>query len=75
VSPDLSHDDEEKQDYSGAPITKENTGVEVNSNILAFEESPRERGVLWAGTDDGRVTSRRHGRSWTDVTPKAMGAR
>jgi photosystem II stability/assembly factor-like uncharacterized protein len=73
VSPDLSHDDEEKQDYSGGPITKENTGIEVYSNILTFEESPLERGALWAGTDDGRVqVSRDAGASWTDVTPTAM---
>ncbi len=40
VSPDLSRNQKDKQDYSGAPITYENTGVENNSNILAFEESP-----------------------------------
>lgn len=73
ISPDLSRDDEEKQDYSGAPITKENTGVEVYANILAFEESPLERGVLWAGSDDGRVhLSRDGGQKWADVTPNAM---
>jgi photosystem II stability/assembly factor-like uncharacterized protein len=73
ISPDLSRDDEEKEDYSGAPITKENTGVEVYANILAFEESPLEAGVLWAGSDDGRVhVSRDAGGHWTEVTPEAM---
>ena len=73
ISPDLSRGDTAKQDYSGAPLTYENTGVEVNSNILAFEESPAEAGVLWAGTDDGLVhVSRDGGRHWRNVTPPGL---
>src|SRR5439155_9069550 len=53
VSPDLSRDDKSKEDYSGAPITYENTGVEVYANVLSFEESPVSAGLLWAGSDDG----------------------
>jgi len=73
ISPDLSRNDKTKQDYSGEPITKENTGVEVYSNILSFEESPHRKGELWAGTDDGLVhVSRDDGRTWTAVTPKGL---
>ena len=73
ISPDLSRDEKSKQDYSGAPITHENTGVEVNSNILSFEESPKTAGVLWAGSDDGLVhVSRDGGRTWRDVTPPGL---
>ena len=73
ISPDLSRDEKAKQDYAGAPITYENTGVEVNSNILAFEESPAAAGVLWAGSDDGLVhVSRDAGAHWENVTPPGL---
>src|SRR6185503_17126237 len=55
ISPDLTRNDPARQDYSGGPLTLDNTGAEVYGTIFAFGESPRERGVLWAGSDDGRV--------------------
>ena len=74
ISPDLTRNDKSKQDYSGgAGITRDNTGVEVYGTIFAFEESPHAAGLLWAGTDDGRVQlSKDDGRTWTDVTPTGM---
>ncbi len=73
ISPDLSRNDRSKENFSGEPLTYENTGVEVYANILTFEESPVKQGVLWAGSDDGLVhLSRDNGKSWTNVTPKAM---
>jgi photosystem II stability/assembly factor-like uncharacterized protein len=73
VSPDLSRDDKAKEDYSGEPITYENTGVEVYANVLSFEESPVRAGVLWAGSDDGLVhVSTDDGKSWKKVTPAVM---
>jgi photosystem II stability/assembly factor-like uncharacterized protein len=73
ISPDLSRNQKDKQDYAGAPITYENTGVEVNSNIVAFEESPHAKGELWAGSDDGLVhVSRDAGASWQNVTPAGL---
>ena len=71
ISPDLSRNEKDKQDYAGSPITMENTGVEVYSNILSFEESPQTPGLLWAGTCDGLVhISRDGGKNWTNITPK-----
>jgi photosystem II stability/assembly factor-like uncharacterized protein len=73
ISPDLTRNDTTKQDFAGAPITMDNTGVEVYGTIFAFEESQLEPGVLWAGTDDGRVhLSRDNGATWTEVTPGDM---
>jgi photosystem II stability/assembly factor-like uncharacterized protein len=47
--------------------------------ITAIAESPVTAGVLWVGTDDGRVhVSRNGGATWTDVgdrVPGAAGAR
>lgn len=73
VSPDLTRNDRTKQGSSGGPITKDNTGVEVYGTIFALAESPKERGLLWAGTDDGLVhVTRDGGKSWTNVTPKGF---
>jgi photosystem II stability/assembly factor-like uncharacterized protein len=73
ISPDLSHNDVSKQDYAGGSITWDNTGVEVYGTIFAFEESPHQAGLLWAGTDDGRVhLSRDAGGSWTEITPEGL---
>ncbi|MFY9549686.1 MAG: glycosyl hydrolase, partial [Thermoanaerobaculia bacterium] len=73
ISPDLSRNQKDKQDYAGSPITRENTGVEVNSNILSFEESPKAAGVFWAGSDDGLVhVSRDGGKTWQNVTPAGL---
>lgn len=73
ISPDLSRNEKSRQDYSGEPITYENTGIEVYSNILSFEESPVKAGVFWAGSDDGLVhVSIDHGKTWSNVTPPKM---
>ncbi len=71
ISPDLTRNDKRRQDYSGGEgITRDSTGVEVYSTIFAFEESPYQAGLLWAGSDDGLVhVSRDNGRSWTNITP------
>ena len=73
ISPDLTRNDTTKQDFAGGPITKDNTGVEVYGVVFAFEESPLEQGVLWAGSDDGLVhISRDDGASWENITPPGM---
>lgn len=71
ISPDLSRNDSTKLGSSGGPITQDNTGVEYYGTVFAFAESPVKAGVLWAGTDDGRVhVSQDNGATWQDVTPK-----
>jgi len=73
ISPDLTRHDPEKLGPSGGPITLDQTGVEVYATIFAFAESPLEKGVLWAGSDDGLIhVSRDGGASWSNVTPKKM---
>jgi photosystem II stability/assembly factor-like uncharacterized protein len=73
ASPDLTRDNKEMQEFGGAPITRDNTGVEVFGTVFAFEESAREPGLLWAGSDDGRVhLSRDRGATWQEVTPKGI---
>lgn len=73
ISPDLTRNDLEKQDYAGGTLTWDNTGVEVYGTIFAFEESPHTAGILWAGTDDGLVhLSRDNGETWTEITPAGI---
>jgi len=73
ISPDLTRNDPLKQGYSGGDLTWDNTGVEVYDTIFAFEESKQTRGLLWAGTDDGRVhLSRDNGETWDEITPAGM---
>jgi photosystem II stability/assembly factor-like uncharacterized protein len=70
ISPDLTRQDLSKLEASGGPLTKDTSGAEHYGTIYAFAESPRERGLLWAGSDDGLVhVSRDGGGSWQNVTP------
>ncbi len=73
ISPDLTRNDKGKQAASGGPITKDNTGVEVYDTIFSVVESPVQKDLIWAGTDDGLVhITRDGGQHWENVTPKAM---
>ena len=70
ISPDLTRDDKSKQEISGGPITIEDAWAEIYCTIYAFGESPVQRGLLWAGSDDGLIhLSRNNGESWDNVTP------
>jgi photosystem II stability/assembly factor-like uncharacterized protein len=74
ISPDLSTNDKSKQQSSGGPIYVDNTAAEFHSTILTIAESPVERGVIWAGTDDGNIqVTRDDGATWTDVTKNVRG--
>lgn len=73
LSPDLTRNDITKMDVSGGPITKDTTGAETYGTIFALAESPCERGVLWAGSDDGLVhISMNGGEIWKEITPKDL---
>jgi photosystem II stability/assembly factor-like uncharacterized protein len=75
ISPDLTRNDKSKQKWSGGPITGDNTGVETWGTVFAIAESPKQKGLIWAGSDDGRVhVTRDAGQTWTDVTGGMPGA-
>jgi photosystem II stability/assembly factor-like uncharacterized protein len=70
ISPDLTRNDKSKQGSSGGPITKDNTSVEYYSTVFTMMESPVQKGVIWAGSDDGMIqVTRDGGKNWTNVTP------
>jgi photosystem II stability/assembly factor-like uncharacterized protein len=73
ISPDLTRNDKSRMGPSGGPITKDNTSVEYYGTIFAVAESHHERGVIWTGSDDGRIhVTRDDGDSWKDVTPSGL---
>ncbi|HZQ23717.1 MAG TPA: hypothetical protein VFA89_13075 [Terriglobales bacterium] len=73
ISPDLTRNDKSKQDASGGPITKDNTSVEYYDTVFTIAESPVQKDVIWAGTDDGLIQlTRDGGKSWNNITPKGI---
>ena len=71
ISPDLTRNEPEKQGPSGGPITKDNTAVEYYATIFAACESPYEKNLLWAASDDGMIhISTNGGENWKNVTPQ-----
>ncbi|HEY3203028.1 MAG TPA: hypothetical protein VGL03_05150 [Thermoanaerobaculia bacterium] len=62
ISPDLSTQDPKKTTAVGSGA--ENYGV-----VYTLAESPLQRGLLWGGTDDGKVwITSDEGANWTDLT-------
>ncbi|MCY7379299.1 MAG: hypothetical protein LH467_08205 [Gemmatimonadaceae bacterium] len=62
ISPDLSTKELEKMRATGS-------GAEDYGVIYALAESPVKRGVLWAGTDDGKLwRTDDEGAHWTDLS-------
>ena len=73
ISPDLTLNDKSRQQISGG-LTPDNVGVEYAGVIFALAESPTEKGVIWAGTNDGLVhITRDGGARWTNVTASIPG--
>src|SRR5262249_26659863 len=71
ISPDLTRNDKAKQADSGGPITKDQYSVEYYDVVFRLAESPKQDGLLWAGTDDGLVhVTHDGGKTWEKVTPK-----
>jgi photosystem II stability/assembly factor-like uncharacterized protein len=72
ISPDLTRADPATMAASGGPITKDNSSAEYYATIFAFAESPLQRGLMWAGSDDGLIhVSRDGGQTWRNITPPA----
>lgn len=75
ISPDLTTDDPERQrQKESGGLTTDNSTAENNTTIYAIAESPVESGVIWVGTDDGKLqVTRNGGETWTDVTAQLPG--
>lgn len=67
ISPDLTTNHPERMAAAGS-------GAEQYCTITTLAESPVRAGVLWAGTDDGKVwVTTDGGNAWQDLTSKLRG--
>ena len=59
----------------GSDVTiSKNDGIAAWPAIVAFAESPKRAGVLYAGTDDGNLAvTRDAGKTWTQIIEKIAG--
>jgi photosystem II stability/assembly factor-like uncharacterized protein len=74
ISPDLTRNDKSKQKWAGGPITGDNTGVETYDTVFVIAESPKQKGLIWAGSDDGLVhVTTDDGKNWKNVTAAMPG--
>ncbi|MFL5807662.1 MAG: WD40/YVTN/BNR-like repeat-containing protein [Roseiflexaceae bacterium] len=70
ISPDLTRADPKTLQPTGGPVNRDSIGAETYATVFAFAESPHEKGVLWAGSDDGLLhISKDGGGSWARITP------
>ena len=69
ISGDLTNDIKERQKITGTPWLSEYFGQEVYSTIHRMTESPVKQGVLWTGSDDGKIfITKDGGKNWDDVS-------
>jgi photosystem II stability/assembly factor-like uncharacterized protein len=74
ISPDLTRNDKSKQKWAGGPITGDNTGVETYDTVFVIAESPVQKDLIWAGSDDGLVhVTEDGGKNWRNVTANVPG--
>lgn len=75
ISSDLTTNDPSKTntEKSGG-LSVDNSGAENHCTIFTIAESPLNKEVLWAGTDDGNVQiTKDGGKTWTNVTLNLKG--
>jgi len=73
ISPDLTRNETDKHGPGGGPYTNEAAGGENYNTIMSFVESSHQKGVMYAGTDDGLVQlSMDGGENWKNITPKNL---
>ena len=68
ISPDLTTNDKTHQQSSGG-VAIDNLMTYDGSTLFAIAESPLERGLIWAGSNDGQVhLTRDGGGDWENLT-------
>jgi hypothetical protein len=72
ISPDLSTQDPTRNGPSGG-IVGDNLGQFYGEVVFAIAPSPVEKGLIWAGTNDGLVWIKRASGEWTNVSKNIAG--
>jgi photosystem II stability/assembly factor-like uncharacterized protein len=73
ISPDLTRNDKTHQQPSGGPLALDVSSAEFTGTLLDIEPSPKTRGEIWTGSDDGLVQLTRDGGAhWANVTPPGV---
>lgn len=68
ISPDLTTNDKTHQESSGG-IAIDNLMTFDGCTLFAIEESPIQKDLIWAGTNDGQVQlTRDGGKTWENLT-------
>ncbi|MGH9787256.1 MAG: WD40/YVTN/BNR-like repeat-containing protein, partial [Candidatus Acidiferrales bacterium] len=75
LSPDVtSNNPEWQKQFESGGLTLDVTGAENFTTIITIAPSAVERGVIWVGSDDGRVhVTRDAGQTWTSVEGNLKG--
>lgn len=74
ISPDLTKNDTTRHGPAGGPVITEATTAEYYNTLYSVAESPAQRGVIWAGADDGLLhVTRDDGKTWTRVDQNVRG--
>jgi photosystem II stability/assembly factor-like uncharacterized protein len=69
ISPDLTTNDpaKQQQEKSGG-VTVDNSAAEMYTTIYSISESPKDKNLIWVGTDDGNVQlTRDGGKTWNNL--------
>jgi photosystem II stability/assembly factor-like uncharacterized protein len=73
ISSGFDPDGNPAPDASGG-VTRDATGAEENGTIITIDESPLRAGLLYVGTDDGKVwLTRNDGGTWEDLSGRFAG--
>ncbi len=75
ISPDVTSNNPEKQKQAeSGGLTKDVTHAEDHCTIITIAPSPVQNGVIWVGTDDGKVQlTKNGGGTWKDLSAKIIG--
>ena len=70
----ITNDPNKQQQLKSGGLTYDVTGAENHCTILSIAPSPLKKGLIWVGTDDGRLQlTRDGGKNWANVYPNIHG--
>lgn len=75
ISDDLTTNNRERLKDAGGPVFTENTSAEYYGTVISLAESPIQKDMLWAGSDDGNLQMTLDGgRRWSKLSVRGVPA-